>query len=259
MAEKGGDQPIILKKVNKGGHGHHGGAWKLAYADFVTALMAFFLVMWIVGMDFKTKHGLAEYFNNPGAFTFNFKSSPYMMNLDGKPPSAMDKVEAAARQNHNIDLEQAEGLASLLRTTIKNEPRIADLAKRIDITVTGDGLRIDFIEGTGGTFFKPDTAELKPEAKRAFQTLAPVLIGSKKKLEIHGHTDSGQLENLRYTKWELGADRGNVVRRALYEIGVPEDQIVSVASRADHMLRRQDDPRAIENNRIAILIPMTTE
>ena len=91
------DQPIIIKKKKGGGHGHHGGAWKIAYADFVTAMMAFFLVLWIVGLDVKTRNGLAEYFANPGAFKIDYRSSPYIMKTDGRPPVMNDKVEQASR------------------------------------------------------------------------------------------------------------------------------------------------------------------
>ena len=251
--------PVVIKKIKKGGHGHHGGAWKLAYADFVTAMMAFFLVMWIIGLDFKTKHGLAEYFNNPGAFKVNFKASPYMMNLDGKPPAEMSKVEAASRENHNVDLKSAESLASLLTSTINSEPRIRDIARRVEIKVTSEGLKIECQEADGGVFFDPGSKELRPEAQRLFQTIAPVLIGSKHKMEIEGHTDSTPLTDLSYTKWELSADRANAVRRVLYGVGVPQEQIVSVNAKADRMLKRPDTPRAAINNRVTILIPITTQ
>ena len=251
--------PILIKKIKKGGHGHHGGAWKLAYADFVTAMMAFFLVMWIIGLDFKTKNGLAEYFQNPGAFKINFKASPYMMNLDGKPPSAMSTVEATSRENHNVDLDGAESLASLITSAINNEPRIKDLARRTEVKVTSEGLKVEFQEQTGGTFFAPNGKELKPEAQRLFQTIAPVLIGSKKQLEIEGHTDASPLTDLNYTKWELSADRANAVRRALYAVGVPQTQIVSVNAKADRYLKRKESPRAVENNRVTIMIPVTTQ
>ena len=255
MAEKD-NAPIIIKKINKGAHGHHGGAWKLAYADFVTAMMAFFLVMWIIGLDFHTKHGLADYFNNPGAFRVDFKSSPYMLKLDGKPPSWNDKVEAAARTLTNISYEDAEGLQSLLKSAIRNEPRVRDLARRVDLSITTAGLKVEFSEGPGGVFFEPGTANLKTDSKRMFQTVAPVLIGSKKSLTIEGHTDAQPLKNMDYTKWELGADRANAVRRALYAVGVPQDRITGITSRADREIKRLDSPQAIENNRVIILIPM---
>jgi chemotaxis protein MotB len=247
--------PIVIKKIKKGGHGHHGGAWKLAYADFVTAMMAFFLVMWILGMDFHTKNGLAEYFQNPGSFRVDFKSSPYMMKLDGKPPSWNDKVEAAARTKHNISYEDAESLLSLLKSAIRNESRVRDLARRVDMTITGQGLKIEFGETAGGAFFEPGTANLITTSKRMFQAIAPVLIGSKKSITIEGHTDSQPLTDLNYTKWELGADRANAVRRALYAVGVPQDRIVGVMSKADRELKRLDTPQAIENNRVIIMIP----
>ena len=250
--------PILIKKIKKGGHGHHGGAWKLAYADFVTAMMAFFLVMWIIGLDFKTKSGLAEYFQNPGAFKINFKSSPYMLQLDGKPPGKMGEVGQTSREQHNVDLEGAEGLASLINSAIKNEPRVRELARRTDVKITPDGLNIELGEAASGVFFAAQGKELKVEANRLLQAIAPVLIGSRKKVEIDSHTDAAPLTDLSYTKWELSADRGNAVRRALSAVGLPQDQIVSVNAKADRMLKRTDNARAVENNRVIIRIPITT-
>ncbi len=253
------EQPILIKKIKKGAHGHHGGAWKLAYADFVTAMMAFFLVMWIIGLDFKTKHGLAEYFQNPGAFKINFKASPYLLNLDGKPPADMAKVEAASRESHNVDLKSAESLMSLVNAAIRNEPRIRDLARRVEVKMTSEGIKIECQEAEGGTFFEPGTATLKPDAQRLFQVVAPVLIGAKRKLEIEGHTDAAKLTDLKYTSWELSADRANAARRVLSSVGVPEEQIISVNAKADHYLKRPEAPQAAENNRVVILVPVTTE
>ena len=253
------DQPIIIKKVNKGHAGAHGGAWKLAYADFVTAMMAFFLVMWIIGLDFKTKQGLAEFFSNPGAFPVNFNSSPYMMQLDGKPPLPMAKVEQASRINHNIDLDAAEDLASRLRSAIKNETRIRDLARYVEVAVTSEGVRVDFGDTAGGVFFIPGTTELKPDAQRMFQVIAPVLIGSKRTLVVEGHTDAAPLKDLTYTTWELSADRANTLRRSLYAVGVPKTQIGSVNAKADRYPKRVDAPKDPTNNRVAILVPVDVE
>ena len=253
------DQPIVIKKIKKGGHGFHGGAWKLAYADFVTAMMAFFLVMWIIGLDFKTKNGLAEYFQNPGAFKINFKSSPYVMNMDGKPPADMALAEASSRELHNVDLKSAEGLMSLVNAAIRGEPRVRDLARKVEVKMTTEGLKIECMEGEGGSFFEPGTATLKPNAQRLFQTISPVLIGAKKSMEIEGHTDAAKLKDLKYTSWELSADRANAVRRSLYAVGVPENQIVSVNAKADRNLKRAESPQAAENNRVVILIPVTTQ
>ena len=250
--------PILIKKIKKGGHGHHGGAWKLAYADFVTAMMAFFLVMWIIGLDFKTKNGLAEYFQNPGAFKVDFKSSPYMLQMDGKPPPQMQEVDQSSREAFNVDLESAEGLASQIKAAIANEPRIRELARRTDVRVTTTGLKIELQEATNGVFFAPGGKDLKADAQRLLQAIAPVLIGSKRKLEIEGHTDASPLTDLSYTKWELSADRANAVRRALYAVGVPQDQIVSVNAKADRQLKRSEAPKAVENNRVAITIPLST-
>ena len=253
------DQPIIIKKINKGHAGAHGGAWKLAYADFVTAMMAFFLVMWIIGLDFKTKSGLAEYFSNPGAFPVNMRSSPYMMDLDGKPPIAMARVEQTARVNHNIDPDAAEDLASRLRSAIKNETRVRDLARHVEVTVTSEGVRIEFGEVAGGVFFTPGTAEMKADAQRVFQTIAPVLIGSKRTLVVEGHTDAAPLKDLAYTTWELSADRANALRRSLYAVGVPKNQVVSVNAKADRYPKRLDAPKDPMNNRVAILVPVEAE
>ena len=162
MAAGDEKRPIIIKKKKAGHGGAHGGAWKLAYADFVTAMMAFFLVMWIVGLDVKTRQGLAEYFNNPGAFTVDYHSSPYMMRLDGKPPLNQAKVEQSQRLEHNVDVSTAERLIGVLRAEMNDNKRFADFKAWVDIKLTDEGVRIEFREAPGGKLFVPGKTRLFP-------------------------------------------------------------------------------------------------
>jgi chemotaxis protein MotB len=248
------DQPIIIKKV-KGGHGgHHGGAWKLAYADFVTAMMAFFLVMWIIGMDVKTKAGLAEYFSNPGAFPVNFQSSPYMLKLDGRPPKINALVEETVPKAAQINVEEADALTSTIRSTLSAEGVLPRMGANLDLRITDDGVRIDICESTAkGVIFEPGTADLKPEGRRLLQAIAPRIKGARKGILIEGHTARrGDYE----AKWDVSVERANAARRELMAIGVEADRLISVIGKGDSTPKVGDNPASVANDRISIVIPL---
>lgn len=247
-------QPIIIKKKKAGHAGPHGGAWKLAYADFVTAMMAFFLVMWIIGMDVKTKAGLAEYFSNPGAFKVNFQSSPYALKLDGRPPGSAAKVEESSRRAANIDPEAAEALAATIESTLQSEGLVPRMSPNISIKITDDGLRIDLMEtSTKGAIFDPGGSELRPDCKRLLQTIAPRLIGSRKGISIEGHTSSRAPPG---AKWDVSLERAANARRELARIGVRSEDIQTVSGKADTQLKIPESPGALANDRITIVVPM---
>ena len=252
-------QPIIIKK-KKGGHAAaHGGAWKLAFADFMTAMMAFFLVMWIVGLDVKTRSGLAEYFSNPGAFQQNMRSSPYVLQMDGKPPMPPpDLVRQTVRELHNIDIEAAMAFAARLKMVMDNEPRCAAVRPFVDLVLSEDGLRIELLEGAGGIFFAKGTMSSFREAgKLMIQVIAPTLAGSRKRLTIEGHTDKKSIPLA--VRWDVSGSRALAVRRVLEDGGCAANQFSTVKAMADIRLRRGDAPDGLDNLRVSIVIPFDAE
>jgi chemotaxis protein MotB len=252
------DQPIIIKK-KKGGHGGpHGGAWKLAYADLVTAMMAFFLVMWIVGLDVKTRNGLAEYFSNPGAFTIDYRSSPYIMKTDGRASITNDQVEQSSRHEVNIDIDDAEALAARIRNASAADAALRQVRDHLDVQVTEDGVAVAFSESRGGTLFVPGTAELRPPGRQLLQAISPILIAARRGVALRSHAAKRQTGD-RYGAWDVSADRGTTVRKALIEAGLPTDRWVRSESVADRIPKNAQDPTDPANDRIVLLIPFEKE
>ena len=248
------NQPIIIKKKKAAHAGPHGGAWKLAYADFVTAMMAFFLVMWIIGMDVKTKSGLAEYFSNPGAFKVDFKSSPHMIKLDGRPASQQVQIEATQRELTNLEVEAAEQLSATISSTLDAEGILPRMAANLSIKLTEKGLRIDIMEsGPTGTIFETNTATLKPEGRRLLQAITPRLMGAKKGISIEGYV-STKIPSA--DRWDVSLNRANSARREMAAIGLKSSDLLTVSGMGDTNFKVPDNPQAPANDRISILIPM---
>jgi chemotaxis protein MotB len=252
-------QPIIIKK-KKGGHGgHHGGAWKLALADLMTAMMTFFLVMWIVGMDVKTRAGLAEYFSNPGAFRVDTQSSPYILKMDGRPPLINATIEQTSRKSTNVDVQAAEALASRIRTALRVDARFKDQLDAVDIRVTDDGLMIEFIESSVGLLFEPGTAAFKPLGQQMLQAVIPVLIGANRGLDIRAHADARLIADPRQARWELASERAGATRRLLAAGGLRPTQFRRVVNLGPTQPRIADAPSSVQNNRIILAVPFDVE
>ena len=234
-------QPIIVIK-KKGGHGgHHGGAWKVAYADFVTAMMALFIVLWLMAQNDPVKKAVAGYFNDPRGTA----------NLLGTT-MAGNGVEVV--QND----ENAKRLAELkqkLEQEIKAKKELEKLSKQIEITITPEGLRIELIEDKNGTFYQSGSAQLSPNGQELLVLLAAELKTLPNQLLIEGHTDAAQYStDANYSNWELSADRANSARRLLQQNGVRADQVTQVRGFADQMLRVKSYPFDPSNRRITILV-----
>src|SRR5687767_5261664 len=205
---RGQEQVIIIKKKGGHGHGHHGGAWKVAYADFVTAMMAFFLVMWLVGQAPEVKQGVAGYFRDPGAFDGGQGVLP------GAQSSASVEPERPSPAESTAALEEA---AAHVRDALAAIPEFAELAKRIDVAVTEEGLRIELRESPNDGFFASGSASMKPETVQLLQVIAAELGKIDNLVAVEGHTDSRPYtaSGGDYTNWELSADRANAARRVL--------------------------------------------
>lgn len=250
---------IIVKKVVKGRHGHHGGAWKVAYADFVTSMMAFFMVMWIVGMDQSTKTAIEGYFRNPVGFSDGSSTSMSPVNLLGNPPkpaSGTTPIRVVARQ---IEEQRFKDLAQKIEVQLQSEDGLGAIAAQVEIVITEEGLRIELIEGgEGEMFFAFGSADLKAEAERALQIIASQLKSSPAPVVLEGHTDAAGYNRPDFSNWELSADRANAARRAMERSGLAPRRIVEVRGYADRHLRVANDPLAKSNRRISILLPFTT-
>jgi chemotaxis protein MotB len=248
----GGQQPIIIvKKKGHGHHGHHGGAWKVAYADFVTAMMAFFLVMWIVGQSAEVKAGVAGYFRDPKAFEGGAGVLPGAESgtTGGGAPMGVTVDQAT------MVLEEA---ANKLRQALSALPEFEHLKDQIEITVTDEGLRIEMREAPDDGFFDSGSAQVKPSTVAMLEVIASQLGELPNRVAVEGHTDSrpysAESHQAGYSNWELSADRANSARRILESAGLQTRQIEAVRGFADTRLRKADQPMDPGNRRISIVV-----
>lgn len=251
MPEQDNDQPIIIKKVVQGGHGHHGGAWKVAYADFVTAMMALFIVLWILGQDDSVKANIAHYFNDPIGFA------------GGKGPSVIDGAGnkiIAPKILTDIERKEVERqrLEQMGETMVNNlmDQDFKNLVDQIDVEITDEGLRIEIMESNNDAFFEVGTAALKKSAKQLLAVIGKQVAQLKNKIVVEGHTDSRPFPNglNGYSNYELSADRANSARRALIESGLDSNQIEEIRGYADNKLRDAENPFDVVNRRISIIV-----
>jgi chemotaxis protein MotB len=234
-------QPIIIVK-KKGGHGgHHGGAWKVAYADFVTAMMALFIVLWLMGSSEKVKKAVSGYFNDP-------KGTGQLLGTTMNGTGDAVQISAA-------NAKSLQDLKEKLEKEIQQQKELQKLANQIEITITAEGLRIELIEGKNGTFFQSGSAQLSDKGQELLAMVAAELKTLPNKLQIEGHTDAAQYSNDKsYSNWELSADRANSARRLMQQDGVRSDQVTQVRGYADQLLRVKDNPLDPSNRRVTILV-----
>ena len=239
MTAAGKTQPIIVIRKKSAHGGHHGGAWKVAYADFVTAMMSLFIVLWLMNSSEKIKRAVAGYFNDP-------KGTATLMGT------------TMTGTGETVTVAAATSMASLkerLEEGIKAKKDLEKLSKQIEITITAEGLRIELLEDKNGTFYEMGSARLS----RSGQDLLGLLAGELKTLPngllIEGHTDATQYSSdTSYSNWELSADRANAARRLLQQDGVRGDQVTQVRGYADQLLRVKANPYDPSNRRISILV-----
>jgi len=235
-----------VKKVRHG-HGHHGGAWKVAYADFVTAMMALFLVLWLVSQaDTKLKESIANYFRSPGVFD----------TMQGGILAAAKKVSKEPSNLASKDEEQALfNVASTLQKKFETKPEFSKFKDQVKVEVTEDGLRIQILDRAERVSFPVGSAELTEEAKTILTEIAEAVSNLPNPIVIGGHTDSRVFPGVNgYSNWELSADRANAARRFLESSGVGPKQIIRIIGYADSDLMVPEDPYAPANRRISITI-----
>lgn len=233
-----GNAPIIVIK-KKGGHGgHHGGAWKVAYADFVTAMMALFIVLWLMNSSKQVQEAVGGYFKDP-------TGTAKRVGSDMK----------GAGENFIVTKDNMQALKEQLQRAIREVPNFDKLKNHIDMTVTNEGLRIELTESEKGTFFDSGSSKISTDGVDILKTLAEELGKLPNKLAVEGHTDSKPYSTgATYTNWELSADRANAARRLIQEDGIRPDQVTQVRGFADQQLRKKDDPLDPSNRRISLIV-----
>lgn len=273
-------QPIIIKRIKKGGHAAHGGAWKIAYADFVTAMMAFFLLMWLLGSTTEgDKKGIADYFASPlkvalmgGPGSGGSNSiltgggrdlSASDGQVDGGDAQRTEKLRGAQTAQNAFRKEEAERLDKLrdkIVNVIVNNPKLLEFADQIRIESSPDGLHIQIVDAQNRPMFDSGGSVVKPYMRELIRAVGTVLADVENRISLAGHTDSapfgGGLGG--YSNWELSAERANAVRRELYSVGVPNEKIVRVEGLAYSQPLEPDKPEAAINRRISIVV-MTKE
>ena len=229
--------PIIIKK--KVAHaGHHGGAWKVAYADFVTAMMALFIVLWLLNTNKPIKEAVAGYFRDPSGTA-----------------QKMGTNQEGTGENVRVTKENLADLKELLQKKIQSMINLDKLGKNIEMTITPEGLRIELLESDKGTFFNSGSPKLNESGRELLALLAVQLGQVPNHLSIEGHTDAKPYAGeSNYTNWELSTDRANAARRVMQQSGLRADQVAQVRGFADQRLRFTKEPLEASNRRVSIIV-----
>ncbi len=274
-------QPIIIKRIKKGGHAAHGGAWKIAYADFVTAMMAFFLLMWLLGSTTEgDKKGISDYFQSPlkvalqggaGAGASNSIITGGGSDLtqsagqSKRGEGADSKAKKSAGEQRKIerarkDAQALAALAAKIAGEISNNPKMAEFSSQIKLEITPDGLQIQIVDDQRRPMFDVGSSAVKPYMRDILREIGVTLADVDNRLSLDGHTDQMPYGNSArgYSNWELSADRANATRRELIAAGMPEDRLARVVGMASSLLADPQNPLSPANRRISILV-MTKE
>jgi chemotaxis protein MotB len=232
-----GTPPIIIKKIVSHG-GHHGGALKVAYADFVTAMMALFIVLWLMNSSKQVQEAVGGYFKDPSG-------TSKMVGTDQRGSS----------DNFTLTKEDMAKLKEQLQKSVRHLNDFDKLKNQIVMTVTAEGLRIELLESASGTFFESGSPRPNDDCKQLLSLLAQELGKLPNKISVEGHTDSKPYAgSTTYGNWELSTDRANAARRLMQLSGVRADQVAQVRGYADQRLRTPKEPLAPSNRRISLIV-----
>jgi chemotaxis protein MotB len=270
-------QPIIIKRIKKGGHAVHGGAWKIAYADFVTAMMAFFLLMWLLGSTTDgDKKGIADYFGSPlklalmnsgsgagdaahvikgGGEDFT-RSSGQVKRGDVKAEKSTINIHQLKSEQTRAEVQRLEEVKKKVEERIAESAKLKALGSQILLEMTPDGLRIQIVDAEGRPMFASGSPAVQPGMRELLRAVGEVLSEVPNRLTLEGHTDSlpfGSSER-GYSNWELSSDRANASRRELIAGGLPEDHVLRVQGLAASNPFDRKDPTAPANRRISIIV-----
>jgi len=239
-------RPIIVIKKKSGHEGHHGGAWKVAYADFVTAMMALFIVLWLLNTSKPVREAIAGYFRDPAGTAGKLGTSN-----EGPGEKVVEKF---------VPTDDMGKLKDQIERAMRQLPNFDKLKNQIEIKVTAEGLRIELLESATGTFFDLGSPDPNANGKELLNLLAGELGKLPNKISIEGHTDSTPFHRKGiYSNWELSTDRANAARRLMQESGLGEKQVAQVRGFADQLLRTPDKPFDPSNRRISLIVQYTTK
>lgn len=261
MAENG--QPIIVKKVKKVvGGGHHGGSWKVAYADFVTAMMAFFLLLWLLNASNKAMlEGISSYFQSPNMVPSDGGHSTSIIKLGDNVDVSRGDGDRARESNNDesfseeLEQRQLESLKEEIEYVIDTTAELSPFKDQLLLDVTEEGLRIQIVDKDNRPMFDLGGATLKPYARKILRNFAKVLKEVPNKISMSGHTDGRKyFRQDGYSNWELSADRANAARRELLNGGYSADQISRVTGLASKVLFNKENPLDPINRRISIVV-----
>ena len=270
-------QPIIVKRVKRGGHAPHGGAWKIAYADFVTAMMAFFLLMWLLGSTTEgDRKGIADYFQNPlkvsllsngsgsgdsssvvkGGGTDLTRSAGQVKRGEIEEKRKTINLQTLKQEARQAEAARLQALQQKMREMVANNPRLAALSSQIRLDMTPDGLRIQIVDEQSRAMFDSGSAVVKPYMQELLHEIAQVLAEVPNRLTLEGHTDATPYSagERGYSNWELSSDRANASRRELLSGGLPEARVLRVQGLASSSLYDREMPLSPVNRRISIIV-----
>ncbi len=285
-------QPIIIKKIKKGGGGHHGGAWKVAYADFVTAMMAFFLLLWLLNVTTdEAKNAIANFFDptHPAISSSQSGAGGVLGGLSVTTEGAMAQMaqpvtapqssgasraatktgesgtdnpeyseaelEQLKREFEKEEAERFEEAKKEIEEAIKDSPELQELMKNVMMDITPEGLRIQIIDQEGRPMFASGSAEMYDYTRKLMEKVAEIILKMPNEISIRGHTDSIPYgPGAKYTNWELSADRANSTRRILQASKVPETRLTDIMGKADRENLVTDSPKDPRNRRISIIL-----
>lgn len=280
MSEDANKRPIVIKRIKKVAGGAHGGAWKIAYADFVTAMMAFFLLMWLLGSttsgDLK---GIAEYFSTPlkvalsggsgsGDATSILTGGGQVITRTAGQVKSGENPPDKKKINENVSEQQALRLArekeakklqelkAGIERVIQGNPSLQKFKKQILLDITTEGLRIQIVDEQNRAMFQTGSAQLEPYTKEILHEIGRMLNDVPNKISLSGHTDAAAYSagGKGYSNWELSADRANASRRELILGGMAEDKIVRVVGLSSAVLFNKEDPLSPSNRRISMIV-----
>jgi chemotaxis protein MotB len=253
---EGQETPPIIKKIKKGDHGHHGGAWKVAYADFVTAMMALFIVLWVLGQNDDVKKSVSNYFKDPTGY------SPHGKNvITGRAGTAIPFKEPSIKIKKEEEKEKFEEMKKEIKKQLSKNTAYLNIAGNIEYKIVNEGLRIELVESSDNIFFKIGSSNLNNTAAKLIKDIGTQLGELPNKVVVEGHTDARPFSSgsESYTNYELSADRANSARRALIRGGVGADQIDEIRGYADKRLRNPEEPFSLVNRRVSIIIKYMDE
>ncbi len=250
-----GQAPIIIKRKRVEGHTHHGGAWKVAYADMVTALMALFIVLWILAQSDEFRVNIAHYFQDPVGFEEGGVPTPLPGGTRSGEPSVLDNVSPPpTRESVQINAlfrERAQGI----REALEKLPSISKYREQIELSLTAEGLKINLLESNETPLFKLGGTDLNADAVSVLQTIATEVLHFPNSIVIEGHTDSKSFGvDSKTTNWELSTGRAHTARRVFEGAGIPSARLLEVRGFADRQLYNSLDPEDSRNRRISITL-----